>query len=80
MKDGILKNVEVVVKEFRAYWAKVKDAGRRLSPPSLNPKNRESFVPHVLTGLLKDTIHELSRFWTYVIIVWGLVELIRKVV
>ena len=48
---------------------------KRLSRPSLNPKNREHFVPHVLTAVISTTYQflpvtkVLDRTFTYATII-----------
>lgn len=71
-KDGFAKNMERVRMELADWRDEMRDIGRRLSKPSLNPRNREHFVPHVLTGVIEETYDKLPRTLTYLTII-GLV-------
>lgn len=60
------RNFEVVKGEWY-MWRK--DQARnlaRLKKPSLNPSDREHFVPHVLVAFIETTYDELPRTLTYI--------------
>lgn len=63
--DTIKKDLEKLTEEFQAFATLQSDNLRRLSKPSFNPKNREHFVPHVLTGALVDTFRSLPKTLAY---------------
>lgn len=67
-RDGLAKNFEVVLDEWAAFWADEKRNFKRLIKPSLDPKNREHFVPHVLTAFISTFYNELPRTLTYLTI------------
>lgn len=74
------KNLSVVRVELRSWWWEMLDISDRLKKPSLNPSNREHFVPHVLAGVIEETYDKLPRTLTYLTIlalfcwaVWAIV-------
>lgn len=76
-KNGFAKNMERVSNELAEWRSEMRDIGRRLRKPSLNPKNREHFVPHVLTGVIEETYDKLPRTLTYLTIIALGVLLVR---
>ena len=83
MSDGIKKNLEVVRGELDLVWAAMRIDIERLRKPSLNPKNRKHFVPHVLTGMWMNLFYARRTLgYTTLLIVlykagaalWGLHE------
>ena len=68
-KDGWRKNLEVLQEEWSDFWFDTKRNLSRLARPSLNPKNREHFVPHVLTAFV-STFYGLRRTLTYATILY----------
>lgn len=74
-KDGWAKNLEVYRWQLEDFRDEMLDIWRRLKKPSLNPKNREHFVPHVLAGILPATLESLNRVLGLVgnvaLIVWA---------
>lgn len=67
--DRLGKNLDVVKGEWKAWAREMKSLGRRLSRPSLNPANREHFVPHVLVAVVEETYDQLPRNLTYLTVV-----------
>tara|TARA_R110002049_G_scaffold281333_1_gene460884 strand:+ start:42982 stop:43239 length:258 start_codon:yes stop_codon:yes gene_type:complete len=74
-KDGWSKNLEVYKWQLEDFRDEMLDIWRRLKKPSLNPKNREHFVLHVLAGILPATLESLNRVLGLVgnvaLIVWA---------
>jgi len=79
MADGIEKNWDVVKAELVEFWRDQKYNFGRLIKPSLNPKNREHFVPHVLTAFI-STFFGMRRVLTYSTIIGGVGWVIWAVV
>ena len=64
MADGAEKNWDVIKAELREFGRDQLRNIKRLAKPSLNPKNREHFVPHVLTAFI-STFYGMRRVLTY---------------
>ena len=64
MSNGLDKNIDVLKEEWQEVGADFKWNISRLKKPSLNPKNREHFVPHVLVAFV-STFYSLRRTLTY---------------
>lgn len=67
--NGIQKNWQVVREEWADF---TREQGRnlsRLKKPSLDPRNREHFVPHVLVAMIEETYDQLPRTLTYMTVV-----------
>ena len=68
MADGAEKNWDVVKAELREFGRDQLHNIKRLAKPSLNPKNREHFVPHVLTAFI-STFYGMRRVLTYTTVI-----------
>ena len=64
MSNGLAKNLDVLKEEWEEVGDDFKWNLKRLKSPSLNPKNREHFVPHVLVAFV-STFYSLRRTLTY---------------
>lgn len=63
--NGIQKNWQVVREEWADFTREQGRNLRRLKKPSLDPRNREHFVPHVLVAMIEETYDQLPRTLTY---------------
>ena len=76
--DGWRKNVQVLKEEWDEIWPDFKRNWSRLMKPSLNPKNREHFVPHVLKAFISTFFgmrRILTEIVTWAIVAWILITL-----
>ena len=75
--DGVLKNAEVVVIEWKNWWRDMST----IHWPRFRKgtwRGKENYF-HLATNLLEETIEGRSRTWTYGLILWGAYELVRFV-
>jgi hypothetical protein len=63
-KDRIGKNLSKLKEEWKEFGRDQLSNLKRLTKPSLNPSNREHFVPHVLVAVISTT-YGLRRTLTY---------------
>lgn len=82
MSDGAEKNFDKLKAEWKEVGQDFQWNISRLKKPSLNPKNREHFVPHVLVAFV-STFYSLRRTLTYATVFgfagWALISLISTV-
>ena len=67
--NGIEKNWQVGRAEWADFAIEQKRNLSRLKKPSLDPRNREHFVPHVLVAMIEETYDQLPRTLTYLTVV-----------
>lgn len=67
-KDGWSKNQETLLEEWSVFWKDQKWNASRLRKPSLDWRNREHFVPHVIVAFI-STFFGLRRTLTYLTVV-----------
>lgn len=66
--NGLQKNLEVLKQEWKTVGADFARNWERLKTPSLNPKDREHFAPHVLVAFV-STFFSLRRTLTYLTVI-----------
>lgn len=76
--SGLQKNLEVLKQEWKTVGADFARNWERLKKPSLNPKDREHFVPHVLVAFV-STFFSLRRTLTYITVIALVVWLVSLV-
>jgi hypothetical protein len=67
--NGIQKNWQVVRAEWQDFAREQKRNLSRLKKPSIDPRNREHFVPHVLVAIIEETYDQLPRTLTYLTVI-----------